>query len=166
MRKIIRYFFIFVFGTLWFLGCSKDAAKYLFDNKIILDDYRYGDLYRLSNLPDFRVLVEKCKYAFSGKKVDATLYLAGDSFTEDGRIFAENFASNEFVRGFAAEPNSPLILKPGKKILVIETVERHLRERFTGTLEKLGRKKRRSNCRKNNKRKTFRIKDSLQFAAA
>jgi phage pi2 protein 07 len=131
MRKLIRYFFIFVFGTLWFLGCSKDAAKYLFDNKIILDDYRYGDLYRLSNLPDFRVLVEKCKYAFSGKKVDATLYLAGDSFTEDGRIFAENFASNEFVRGFAAEPNSPLILKPGKKILVIETVERHLRERFT-----------------------------------
>ena len=125
-----KYIAIIVFGILWFLGCSKTTSKYLFESKIVPDDYRYGDLYRLSNLREFRDLVPHCDEDFQGEKTDATLYLAGDSFTEEGRLDGDNFAAKNYVRGFVAEPNKQLKLSPGKKILVIETVERHFRERF------------------------------------
>jgi hypothetical protein len=56
--------------------------------------------------------------------------LAGDSFTEDSRIDSSYFISQRFVKGKVAEPNVGFEPIPGKKILVIETVERHFRERF------------------------------------
>jgi hypothetical protein len=130
MMKILKYTSLFVLGFLWFLGCSKSASKYLYDHQIVEDDYRYGDLYRLANLPEFRVKVEKCDKDFIGKKSDVSLYLAGDSFTEDGRLDGDNLASKDYLRAFVAESNNPLELKNGKKILIIETVERHFRERF------------------------------------
>jgi hypothetical protein len=119
-----------LFAFLWFLGCSKTASKYAYDHHMVEDDYRYGDLYRLANLPDFRVKVEKCDNDYVGKKSEVSLYLAGDSFTEDGRLEGDNFATDGFLKGFVAEPNKGFSLESGKKILVIETVERHFRERF------------------------------------
>ncbi|MCF8325775.1 MAG: hypothetical protein K9I84_12515 [Leadbetterella sp.] len=130
MMKILKYFALFLFAFLWFLGCSKTATNSLYDNKIVEDDFRYGDLYRLANLPDFRVKVEKCDDDFKGEKSDVALFLAGDSFTEKGRLQSDNFATEKFERGFVAESNKGFNLPNGKKILVIETVERHFRERF------------------------------------
>ncbi|MCP9770971.1 hypothetical protein EGI22_23955 [Lacihabitans sp. LS3-19] len=125
-----KYIALIIFGILWFIGCSKTASKYLFEHNIVPDDYRYGDLYRLSNLKEFRVLVPHCDADFQGQKSEVTLYLAGDSFTEEGRLESDNFATKNYIRGFVAEPNKQLQLSAGKKILVIETVERHFRERF------------------------------------
>ena len=131
--KILKYFTLILFAFLWFLGCSKTASKYAYDHHIVEDDYRYGDLYRLANLGEFRVKVEKCDKDFSGNKSNVALYLAGDSFTEEGRLEGDNFATENYLRGFVAEPNKGFALKSGKKILVIETVERHFRERFQKT---------------------------------
>jgi hypothetical protein len=128
--KILKYATLILFAFLWFLGCSKTASKYAYDHHILQDDYRYGDLYRLANLPDFRVKVEKCDKNYNGKKSNVALYLAGDSFTEDGRVNGDNFATERYLRGFVAEPNQVFTLISGKKILIIETVERHFRERF------------------------------------
>jgi hypothetical protein len=128
--KILKYATLILFAFLWFLGCSKTASKYAYDHHILQDDYRYGDLYRLANLPDFRVKVEKCDKNYNGKKSNVALYLAGDSFTEDGRVNGDNFATERYLRGFVAEPNQGFTLISGKKILIIETVERHFRERF------------------------------------
>jgi hypothetical protein len=128
--KILKYATLILFAFLWFLGCSKTASKYAYDHHILQDDYRYGDLYRLANLPDFRVKVEKCDKNYNGKKSNVALYLAGDSFTEDGRVNGDNFATERYLRGFVAEPNQGFTLISCKKILIIETVERHFRERF------------------------------------
>ena len=131
MMKILKYLTLVLVLLLWFLGCSKTASKYLYDNHIVEDDYRYGDLYRLANLPEFRVKVKKCDQDFQSKKSETTLFLAGDSFTELGRVPADNFGSKAYVRSVVSEPNNELVLSKGKNVLVIETVERHFRERFT-----------------------------------
>lgn len=131
MRQIIKYIVIVFFAVLWFLGCSKDASKYLFDKKILKDDYRYGDLYRLSNLRKFREPVDVCEQKEITDKKPIHLFIAGDSFTEEGRISNENFVSNAYTRGFVAQPNQALELdKQTQNVLIVETVERHLRERF------------------------------------
>lgn len=129
--KALKYIALVIFGFLWFLGCSRDTVVYLVDNGLIGDDFRYGDLYRLSNLSAYRVPVEKCKTPYTGPKVPVALYLAGDSFTEEGRVSQGQYAADGYFRSFVADAQVPLQLAPGKKILVIETVERHLRERFS-----------------------------------
>ncbi len=131
--KILRYIFLIIFAFLWFLGCSKSAADILFDADILKDDYRYGDLYRLSNLSEFKTQPQNCNTKITQTKLPVTLYLAGDSYTEKGKIGVnpEDFVASKYVRVKLAEPNHSLELVPGKKILVIETVERHFRERFT-----------------------------------
>ncbi len=131
MKNILKYSALVFFGFLWFLGCSKTTTKFLYEKDILKDDYRYGDLYRLSNLPQFKDPRTECPTKRIAQKVDATLFLAGDSFTEEERINSGNFVSKEYVKAEVAKPNPPLKLVHGKKILVIETVERHLRERFT-----------------------------------
>jgi hypothetical protein len=130
MMKILKYVTLILFAFLWFLGCSKTASKYAYDHHIVEDDYRYGDLYRMSNLREFREKVEKCDQNFTGKKSNVALYLAGDSFTDEGRLDPKDFASEIYVRGFVAGANKGFTLKGIKNVLVIETVERHFRERF------------------------------------
>ena len=129
--KVLKYIALVIFGFLWFLGCSRDTVVYLVDNGFIGDDFRYGDLYRLSNLSAYRVPAEKCDRPYRGAKVPVALYLAGDSFTEEGRVNRKEYATDRYFRSFVADGQVPLQPSDGKKILVIETVERHLRERFS-----------------------------------
>lgn len=131
MNKTLKYIAVLFFGFLWFLGCSRDTVVALVDNGFVKDDYRYGDLYRLSNLSEYRVLAEKCKMPYKDEKASVALYLAGDSFTEEGRVSPDEYATNTYFRTFVADENQNLQLVSGKKILIIETVERHLRERFS-----------------------------------
>lgn len=131
MAKIIKYIVLLIFSFLWFLGCSKPFSDYLFDQKILKDDFRYGDLYRLSNLPKFKKPLEKCKQFSKKEKVKISLFLAGDSFTEDKRISKKDFVADSYFRGNVAEANEDLPVVATKKVLIIETVERHFRERFT-----------------------------------
>lgn len=131
MAKIIKYLVLIIFSFLWFLGCSKTVSDYLFDQKILKDDFRYGDLYRLSNLPKFKKPLELCKEVSIKEKVNISLFLAGDSFTEDKRISKKDFVANSYFRGNVADPNEDLPIIATKKVLIIETVERHFRERFT-----------------------------------
>lgn len=131
MNKTLKYIAVLFFGFLWFLGCSRGTVVALVDNGFVKDDYRYGDLYRLSNLSEYRVLAEKCKMPYQGEKAYVALYLAGDSFTEEGRVKPDEYATNTYFRTFVADENLNLQLVSGRKILIIETVERHLRERFS-----------------------------------
>jgi hypothetical protein len=130
MRKIIIYIALFVCSFLWFLGCSKDIAGDLFKAKILKDDFRYGDLYRLSNLAGFKELQVKCESKKGRVKSDVSLFIAGDSFTEKERVDSSDFAVKNYKRIFVSNPESSLKLNSGRNILIIETVERHFRERF------------------------------------
>jgi hypothetical protein len=137
MKKVIIYITLFVCSFLWFLGCSKDVAAELFEAGILKDDFRYGDLYRLSNLSEFKELQVKCKDEKPIAKNDVSLFIAGDSFTEKERIDSSDFAAKNYKRVFVADPESILQLHSGKNILIIETVERHFRERFFSTYKTL-----------------------------
>ncbi len=130
MTKFYKYLALLIFSFLWLLGCSKTISDYLFDQKILKDDFRYGDLYRLSNLPKFKKPLEKCKQFPKKEKVKICLFLAGDSFTEDKRISKNDFVADSYYRGNVAETNEDLPVVATKKVLIIETVERHFRERF------------------------------------
>lgn len=131
--KFLKYAALVIFSLLWFVGCSPTVATWLNKNGVIEDDYRYGDLYRFANLQEFRVPVQQCETPQTVKKIPVHLFLSGDSFTEEGRIEAAHFVSDEFTRNFVAE-DSYVNLSPNKKnILIIETVERHFRERFDST---------------------------------
>ncbi|UBM60103.1 hypothetical protein LAG90_05540 [Marinilongibacter aquaticus] len=128
--RIVKYIALFLCSFLWLLGCSNDLSKYLFAHHLVKDDYRYGDLYRMSNLKQFKALKEDCNTL----KVQATphthLYLAGDSFTEEGRIEGNQFAASDFTRFRVDQVSAFPMDKSQHNILVIETVERHFRERF------------------------------------
>ncbi|RYU93489.1 hypothetical protein [Emticicia agri] len=130
-KKIIKYTTLIIFSVLWLLGFSPHISKWLYEKGIIEDDYRFGDLYRFSNLPQFRVLKQVCE---PGKmpvtKPNTALYLIGDSFTEEGRIEAGDFVSGSFHRFFIGHQPFVKLDKTKKNVLVIETVERHFRERF------------------------------------
>lgn len=126
----MRIFLLIIFAFLWYLGFSKDLAKWLFENHITKDDYRYGDLYRLSNLAQFRVPVETCVATKITKTPNVSLILLGDSFTEKGRIDSSNFKASNYQRFFITDTSFTKLDTTQKNILIIETVERHFRERF------------------------------------
>lgn len=130
MNKLIRYALLLFFGLLWFLGCSPTTVKWLGENGVIQDDYRFGDLYRFSNLREFRVPVQKCTAPKKTTNLPVHLVLFGDSFTEEGRIEANHFEAAAFTRNFVATDGYIDLQKNKKNILIIETVERHFRERF------------------------------------
>jgi hypothetical protein len=130
MQKILAYIGIVFFGFLWFLGCSKTTTNLLFDAKVLKDDFRYGDLYRLSNLARFKDLQQKCS-PVAVKPKNINLIIAGDSFTEKERIDSASFGSKTYQRLTLAEPETILSVKKGSKnVLILEVVERHFRERF------------------------------------
>ena len=130
MKKILIYLSLILASFLWFLGCSKSVPKAMFKAGLLKDDFRYGDLYRLSNLNEFKEKQVKCKASTLENIENLSLCIAGDSFTEKERIDSSDFGLKNYVRLFGPSPETGYKLKPGKNILIIETVERHFRERF------------------------------------
>lgn len=128
--KVLNYILLLLFALGWFLGCSSDTARWLYKNELLKDDYRYGDLYRFANLAAFRVPVDKCDAPTQQPMLPIRLVLFGDSFTEEGRIEKTHFVANQFERHFVANDAYLTIDSSAKNVLVIETVERHFRERF------------------------------------
>jgi hypothetical protein len=103
MTKVLRYTFLVFFSIIWLVGCSSDFAKYLFEKNIIADDYRFGDLYRLANLPQFKEVVQKCSPPKQTTENATNLYIIGDSFSEEGRLFKEDFAAKKYQRFFIGD---------------------------------------------------------------
>jgi len=133
MIRIIKYFSLFLVSFLWLIGCSTNISRWLVQNNWVKDDYRYGDLYRLSNLSKFRVPVEKCKEQTFTNSIHfrQNLLLVGDSFTEPERINGTYFNNiSQYQRFFIGDTAYFKLDTSKRNILIIETVERHFRERF------------------------------------
>lgn len=130
MKKLIAYIFILFFSFWWATGCSPKLDKILVQRGIVLDDYRYGDLYRFSNLAQFKSLIEPCPVHPPIQSKPISLHIAGDSFTEDGRIKKSDFTVTEMSRSHIADTSYLFIDTNKVNVLIIETVERHFRERF------------------------------------
>lgn len=130
--RLLRYLILCVALVLWSAGLSTTVLHWLFNLGVIGDDYRFGDLYRLSALPQFKVDQPVCESPNRSSDTDSThLYLIGDSFSEPQRLNQSDFRVSHYQR-VGWDHSQPIQLDPSKRnVLLIESVERHVREHFT-----------------------------------
>ena len=129
--RILRYIILLVVLLLWGAGLSSTVSQWLYKTGVIVDDYRFGDLYRLSALPQFKQDAPICPSSNRSSDTASThLYLIGDSFSEPQRLSESDFRVSHFQR-VAWEHPQRIQLDPNKRnVLLIESVERHFREHF------------------------------------
>ncbi|MBC7893207.1 MAG: hypothetical protein H7Y12_13400, partial [Sphingobacteriaceae bacterium] len=117
-------------------GCSRYAYVGLAEWGLVPDDFRYGDLYRLSSLPQFKQERKRCvPLAQFAPKPPVALYVIGDSFLEESRTNSADFVAQTYrythwENRMAVQLDSSL-----KNILLLETVERHAREHFASVAD-------------------------------
>jgi hypothetical protein len=144
----MRYFLLFLAMALWAGGCSRTVMKWYYQTGIIADDYRYGDLYRLSSLPQFKEPQTRCAPYRDGKSeiptpVNATdprethLYLIGDSFAEPQRISGRDFPVGHYHYVHWDQRSRVQLDTTKRNVLLLETVERHFREHFSRPVSEL-----------------------------
>lgn len=139
--KSLKYIFLILFSFVWLVGLSPALKTKLDELKLTEDGYRFGDLYRLSNLPQFKDPVKKCPKQIFVEKNNGSkkihLYIIGDSFTEKERIEKEDFAVDQYQY---VHWDNILHLKTDTSainILLLESVERHFREKMMTPIHNL-----------------------------
>ncbi|HEY0108148.1 MAG TPA: hypothetical protein VGB67_00905, partial [Fibrella sp.] len=127
--KSIAFIILLAVCLLWVGGCSKTVMHALYQTNIIADDYRYGDLYRLSNLPQFKDPVTPCPSRHVASDSARThLYVIGDSFTEPERLGKQDFPISYYRRVQWGNQATVQLDTSAHNVLLIESVERHFRE--------------------------------------
>ena len=112
-------------------GCSNEILFTLYKTEIIPDDYRYGDLYRLSNLVEFKDPGKKCpSLPIEQTTRKIALYLIGDSFTEKQRIDSSDFAVTHYQWAHWGENLHLKLDTSFTNIILLESVERNVRPHF------------------------------------
>lgn len=147
MKLILRYSILLLAAFLWLGGCSREVMHLLYQTNIIADEYRFGDLYRLSNLARFKELQEPCDSSVqvvsenkAGNEIN--LFLIGDSFTEPQRIRQQDFTAlgahlNYYHRTHWENQHQIQLDTTQRNVLLLESVERHFREHFAKPVENL-----------------------------
>ena len=138
MMRFLRYFVLTAALTLWAGGLSTTVLHWLYEVGVVVDDYRFGDLYRLSALPQFKQPQPVCSGPSLASDTASThLYLIGDSFSEEQRIGPVDFPVSHYQR-VAWEHRQRAQLDPMKRnVLILESVERHFREHFAVPVSEL-----------------------------
>ena len=129
--RVFRYLVLVLAMLLWGGGLSTTLSRWLYSVGVIVDDYRFGDLYRLSALPQFKVAQPVCPSSNRSSDTASTqLYLIGDSFSEPQRLSQSDFRVSHYQR-VGWDNQQRIQLDPSKRnLLLIESVERHVREHF------------------------------------
>lgn len=128
--KYLNYLILFFFIFFWTAGCSNTLLSSL---SFIKDGYQFGDLYRLSHLPQFKQPLPECSNPSSPQKSISkklNIYLVGDSFTDDFRVSKKDIVGDNYYR---VHWNSLLHITldtSAINVVILETVERHFRENF------------------------------------
>lgn len=133
MKKALKYFCLFLLILVWVNGWFGSFHRKLFAWGVFPDDFRYGDLYRLSLLPDYKSKKSTClRYCESGNcnKLDLNLYALGDSFLEPARIDSTDFAVKHYHYTHWEETFSVSLDTTQKNILLVESVERNILDHF------------------------------------
>lgn len=127
--KFIKYIILLIVCLLWVGGCSKTVMHLLYETAVIPDDYRYGDLYRLSNLAQFKDPVLPCPpRTLTPDSAHTHLYVIGDSFTEPERVSKQDVPVSYFKRVQWDKKDTVQLDPSAHNVLLIESVERHFRE--------------------------------------
>jgi hypothetical protein len=138
---LLRLFLLAVSGIILVVGLSENLQRRIFSLGLIPDQYRYGDLYNVSNLKKFKEmdmqqntqLTEADKPAKRFDNVD--LYTIGDSFTTmDTSFYA---GKNNYHIWLGVNKDTARLNPNRKSILVIEIIERTIQERLKKDYKKL-----------------------------
>lgn len=135
IRSGLRWIFLIASGGLLVVALSPPMQQWLNQRGFIPNQYAYGDLYNLTNLPGFKEtdyiasdsLTEADKPTRHYRDVD--LFTIGDSFTGiDTAYYAGNRNAHVWVGGKL--PATVTLDTTKKNILVIQFIERVLQERM------------------------------------
>ena len=134
--KILKYTILLLAIYLWLQAYSPILYK---SSQLFPDDYRYGDLYRLSYLPQFKEEAIKCKPSPISQKFDEivsiNLFIIGDSFTEEERVNKNDFPTEKYQYCHWAKQTDIRLDSSKRNILILETVERTFKEHFSKSVD-------------------------------
>lgn len=105
-----------------------------FNSKLFPDDYRFGDLYRLSYLPQFKESATACHEEGKSLKNDTSnvnLYIIGDSFAEEARVNKTDFNASKYLYTHWANDAYIQLDSTKRNILILESVERAAKEHLS-----------------------------------
>lgn len=128
--KYLNYIVLLFFILFWAIGCSTTLLSSI---PFIKDDYQFGDLYRLSHLAQFKQPLPVCSNPTPPAKTTSkklTIYLVGDSFTEETRVSAKDLVGDNYYRVYWNNLLHVKLDTSAINVVVLETVERHFRENF------------------------------------
>lgn len=136
--RFLTYVVLAVATLFWIGGLSSTVGHWLYDLGLVTDDYRYGDLYRVSALPQFKTPTVACPTAnLASDTAKTDLYLIGDSFSEAERIGRSDFPVDHYQRIKWEFPQQAKLNPAHRNVLLIESVERHLRDHFNQPIREL-----------------------------
>ncbi|MDZ7898175.1 MAG: hypothetical protein U5N85_09140 [Arcicella sp.] len=141
-KKILKYSVLITAIYLWIQAYSPFVYREIGGKlKLFPDDYRYGDLYRLSLLPQFKEKAYECEHQRFTRKKPINLYIIGDSFTEDPKIKLEDFPIEKYHYVHWAKSANYQLDTTKQNILILETVERTVEEHFSSIASNFGNQK-------------------------
>ena len=127
--KILKYSVLILTIYLWLQAYSPIIYK---SSRLFPDDYRHGDLYHLSYLPQFKEKLRSCPPT---KKVstnsNVNLFVIGDSFTEEQRVSKNDIIAANYTNIHWSKQADIQLDTTKKNILILETVERTFKEHFS-----------------------------------
>lgn len=134
LHSILRVLLMLVSGIALSTGLSDQLQRKLYARGFIPDQYRFGDLYNISNLAQFKEtqwaqtddLCESDKPTRRSKNID--LYTIGDSFTTMDTSFYAGRRNHHIWLG--TEVDTVTLDPKVRSILVIEVIERTIQERL------------------------------------
>lgn len=135
--KFLKYIFLVLAVLIWFVALNPKLSSQL----TVADSYRYGDLYRLSNLSKFKDPRKECVTYNPPVRLDSSkkihLFLIGDSFTEKERIGKKDFVADHYTYVHWSQVLHVRLDTTQTNILLLECVERHSREKFSTPIKNL-----------------------------
>jgi hypothetical protein len=139
MTQFAKYVVLLLAIFYWSISHFEKLYSWAGKNKIIPDDYRYGDLYRLSFLAQFKGKEKLCEDKIDQSKVknNVHLYILGDSFADESNLNANNFEVEKYKYIHWDKPETIDFDKSAKNILIIESAERSAKTHFVKKSEEI-----------------------------
>lgn len=134
-KSALKYTFLLLAIFLWLQAYFPIIY---FNTKLFPDDYRFGDLYRLSYLPQFKERTTDCheeKVSFANDTSKVNLYIIGDSFAEEARVNKTDFIASKYLYTHWANNTSIQLDSTKRNILILESVERSAKEHLSKDID-------------------------------
>jgi hypothetical protein len=142
LLKYIKYIVLVTAVYLWIQAYSPFVYREIGGKlRLFPDDYRYGDLYRLSLLPQFKEKAYDCEHEQVTEKKPINLFIIGDSFTEDPKVQLEDFPVEKYQYVHWAKSADYQLDTSEKNVLILETVERTAKEHFLAIADNFSKQK-------------------------